>query len=108
MDERSDGFWILVVGIVCVLIWIPHLYYAIRLWRRRRSARTFRNAFIAIMLMVGLSRGVLAGAARIWPATEWVQVLNRGAAPIIFLLLITGAVVAFITWRSDNAAHLYD
>ena len=97
--NREDGIWILAVGLIVVAMWAPHTFYAIRQWRRERTARAFRNAFIAIMLLVGLSRGVLAGAARLWPGTEWIQVANRGLTPVLFLFLITGAMVAWWTWR---------
>lgn len=97
--DREGGLWILVVGILVFVIWIPHLYYAVRLWLSDRTARSFRNAFIAFMLMIGLSRGVLAGAARLWPGYEWIQILNLAASPVIFIFLITGALVSWWTWR---------
>jgi hypothetical protein len=100
--NREDGLWILIVGLLLVALWLPHLYYAVQLWRQHRSSRTFRNAFIAAMLVVSLFRGVLAGAARLWPGTEWVQVANRAITTIIFLLLITGALLSWWTWRHQQ------
>lgn len=97
--DSSDGFWILTVGALVVLLWLPHAYYATRYWRRERTALAFRAFFIAVMLEVGLLRGVLAGAARLWPQVEVVQVANRALAPIIFLFLLTGAIIAYVTWR---------
>ena len=98
----EDGLWILLVGLLVLALWLPHLYYAFRKWQAERTPRSFRNAFIAAMLIIGLTRGVLAGAARLWPGYDWIQIANRGAAPIIFVVLITGAIVAWWTWRHDG------
>lgn len=102
--NAEDGFWILTVGAVVIAAWLPHVYRSFRRWRRERSARSFRNAFIAAMLIVGLTRGLTAGAARLWPGYEWIQIVNRASAPIIFLALITGAIVAEYTWRHEPPA----
>jgi hypothetical protein len=101
MSDAEEGLLFLVISVTIFATYLYHLFSAIDLWRIERSARSFRGAFIAVMLQLGLLRIVLAVAARVWPEAQIIVILNAITAPILSLLLLSGGVVLIYTWRHD-------
>lgn len=97
----EDALWLAVFSIAIFVVWLDHLYHAIRRYRHDRTVRSFRNAFIAVMLQVGLARIAVAALFRLYPndVIGWVAAF---LSPILTLLLLSGAIVVFWSWRVER------
>jgi hypothetical protein len=96
----DDATWLVIASAITFVSWLPNTLLSARLWLEERSARAFRAVYVAFLLQVGLLRIVFSTAARNWPNNEWVQLVNNLTAPILTILLVSGGLVAWWTWRS--------
>lgn len=103
--DPEDYGWIVAASLGTFTLWLPHLILSIRLWLHERKPRSFRGAYIAVMLQIGLLRIVLSAATLTWPDVGWINFLNLLTAPVLTAALISGAFVALYSWLQGDAAH---
>ena len=112
MDEvgTPDSVWLAAVSFLVWVIYIDHLYHAVKLYTLERSYRAFRNGFIAVMLQLGLTRITIGSLQIAFPDVQFFMTLRTITAPLLTFFLLTGAIVLVYTWRRDNtlksAKHL--
>lgn len=100
MADSSDALWLSIVAGLVFLVWGYHCFRAVRLTINTRSFRNFRNAFIAVMLQVGMFRIWIASAITLAPDEPWLNLMQQFTAPLLSLLLLSGGfVVAYTWWR---------
>lgn len=96
---NHDALWLSIVSGLMVLAWGDHLYHAGRLWAAERSLRSFRNLFIAVMLEFGMLRIWLGATVRAAPGEVVLARLQDITAPVLSLLILSGAIVIAYTWH---------
>lgn len=83
------------------LLYLDNCVHAIRLWRQERTYRSIRNAYIGLMLFVGLSLIAAASINRAFPDAIPEVVLD-GLRPVLYGMLLLGGVVLAWTWRAEE------
>jgi hypothetical protein len=102
MIDPETAIWLLLVSVVVYFLWLTHFALSVRLWLRERSARSFRNAYLALMIQTGMTSIVLSRAARTWPAETWILEVAVWLSPVLTWMLLSGGVVAVWTWLSPR------
>lgn len=98
----EDALWLAAITAVVFLIYGYHFYRAARLHVKERSMRSFRNLFIAIMLQLGFLRIFIGSLSRAMPTLPGLVGVQLVVAPLLTLMLLSGGVVLWWTWRSDD------
>lgn len=96
---NEDGLWAAVATALTLATWMPNTWKSVRLWRDERSPRSFRGMFLSVMIFLGLVRILIGSLNRAFPASQPIEVVNLATAPILTLLLLTGGLVTWYTWR---------
>lgn len=96
---NEDGLWAAVATAVTMATWTPNTVKSIRLWRDERSPRSFRGMFLSVMIFLGLVRILIGSLNRAFPANDAIDVVNLATAPVLTLLLLSGGLVTWYTWR---------
>jgi len=96
--NHETHLWLLVVGATAFIVWAIHFGLALGTWIRERTARAFRNFYIALMIQAGMTSIVLGRATRVWPEAAWIVQLSLFVSPVLVWLLLSGGVVALWTW----------
>ena len=106
MNEISeeDALWLALLSGIVFLTYTYHLYRSAKLWRRERTYRSIRAFFIAVMLQLGLFRIALGAMLRAYPEATWLVTLNNFAAPILYVMLLSGGVLLGVAWILDDRA----
>ncbi len=111
MAVNPDAFWLGLVSLVVTFTYLDHVWHAFRKWRdalkgtfhpTNERYRSFRNFFVAIMLILLFIRVDVGAFARAYPEDSALGILQKIIAPILTFLLLTGGIVLSITWRIEE------
>ena len=100
--SSETQLWLFAASSLVFVVWATHLVLSLRMWIIERTARAFRNAYIAGMIQAGMLAILLGQAQRTWIRAPFLEDLRIFVAPILTWMLLSGGIVALWTWSRPD------
>lgn len=90
-----------VLAVVLWTLYVDNAAHALRMWLHERTYRSLRNAYIGLMLFVGLTLIAAAAVNHAFPDAIPTLLLDA-LRPVLYGMLLVGGVVLAWTWRAEE------